>query len=271
MRLNCSSCHGSFKPQQNKIKCQSCGEVSHRICLQIIVPPKNWTIFKANWACPICVDNPQSIATPILQTFPFYEEPLPGEDDESVSPANYTNYTNFPSIVPIPKFVEGLKFGQLNCNSLWGKRDEIRHFLETENFTIFCINESKLDDSIPTSYVNVPGYSIVRFDRQGRGGGGSLIYIKDGFSFLPLNYEVTFPTEVEVNCIQVFPPFHKSIIVVLIYRPPIDSLRSSFVRSFESLLFQIERDNVESIILGDFNIDLNVKDKFSSSLVSLVS
>lgn len=59
--------------------------------------------------------------------------------------------------------------------------------------------------------------------------------------------------------------------MVLIYRPPVDSLKPQFIRSFESLLFQIERDNVESIILGDFNIDLNISDKITSSLSSLTS
>ncbi|OXA43873.1 putative RNA-directed DNA polymerase from transposon X-element [Folsomia candida] len=237
----------------------------------IKVPPKNWITFKANWTCPICVDNPQSISTTILQTLPFYEEPLPGEGDDVVSYTNYNYDTNQIINVPIPNFVDGLKFGQLNCNRLWGKRDEIRHFLETAGFTILCINESKLDDSTPSSFINVPGYSLLRFDRQGRDGGGSLIYIKDGFRFLPLNYDVTFPNEVEVNCVQLFPPFHKPIIVVLIYRPPVDSLKPQFIRSFESLLFQIERDNVESIILGDFNIDLNISDKITSSLSSLTS
>ncbi len=194
---------------------------------------------------------------------------MPGEDADIFSESE--NCIDINVTIPIPKFVDGLFFGQLNCNSIWGKKDEIRHFLETEKLTVLCINESKLDDTTPSSFFEVPGYTLLRYDRPGREGGGSLLYIQDGFRFLPLNYEVAFPNEVEVNCIQIFPPFHKPIIIVLIYRPPIDTLKSSFIRSLESLLFHIEQDKIDSIIFGDFNIDLLTSDKFSSSLSSLTS
>ena len=41
---------------------------------------------------------------------------------------------------------------------------------------ILAINESKLDDSFTDGEISIPGYTIVRKDRNRHGGGGCFVY-----------------------------------------------------------------------------------------------
>jgi len=87
-------------------------------------------------------------------------------------------------------------------------------------------------------------------------GGGSIFYIHDSLKYLPLEYDVAFPKEVEINCVQIFPDYTKPIICILVYNPPVENHKLQFLQSLESLLYWVERDNVEYVVMGDFNIDL---------------
>lgn len=108
----------------------------------------------------------------------------------------------------------------------------------------------------PSSLFKTPGYSFLRFDRTTRLGGGSAFYIKEDVKSLPLNYDVRYPHETEVQCLQIFPNYVKPIIIILIYNPPRNENKAQFVQSLEALLYLVERDKLEYVILGDINIDL---------------
>ena len=51
-------------------------------------------------------------------------------------------------------------------------------FLSTHNIDILAVNETKLDSSISSSEIHIPGYDVVRRDRpcNGRHGGGVCIF-----------------------------------------------------------------------------------------------
>jgi len=55
--------------------------------------------------------------------------------------------------------------------------DLLTLFLEKHNFDIFGVTESLLQESIPSSLINIPGYSFERRDR-GQKGGGVEVYVK---------------------------------------------------------------------------------------------
>ena len=78
--------------------------------------------------------------------------------------------------------LKGFKIASLNVNSLLKHIDEIRHVLFSTPFDIFAINESKIDESIPDTEISIPGYNLVRKDRN-RGGGGVVLYIRDNTVF----------------------------------------------------------------------------------------
>ena len=77
-------------------------------------------------------------------------------------------------------FNRGLAIACLNINSLTAHIDELRVFMRDSKIDILAINESKLDNTINDHEVYIPGYEIVRRDRQinGRKGGGVCFYLR---------------------------------------------------------------------------------------------
>ena len=78
-----------------------------------------------------------------------------------------------------------MKILHLNINSIFNKIDSIHDILDFGTFDIICINESKLDNSVPDSHLSHIKYTLHRRDREfsggvgfGRHGGGLLIFIK---------------------------------------------------------------------------------------------
>ena len=77
----------------------------------------------------------------------------------------------------------GFRFAHLNAHSIVNKMDEIRLLLRDNPFEVFAVSEARLNSSILDSEVSVPGYTLVRNDRNVKRGGGTVIYVKDGVSF----------------------------------------------------------------------------------------
>ena len=67
--------------------------------------------------------------------------------------------------------LKGFKIGHLNIASLTKHIEELRIFIHENSFEILCINESRLDNSIYDTEVEIDGYEIVRKDRNRNGGG----------------------------------------------------------------------------------------------------
>ena len=59
----------------------------------------------------------------------------------------------------------------LSINSLTKHNDELRILLFDYSIDIISINETKLDDTIKSCEVHIPGYEFVRRDRNRKGGG----------------------------------------------------------------------------------------------------
>jgi hypothetical protein len=74
--------------------------------------------------------------------------------------------------------IKGFKLACININSLYKHIDEIRYILMSSPLEVLAINESKLDNTITDGEIHIPGYVIIRKDRN-RHGGGVAIYIKD--------------------------------------------------------------------------------------------
>ena len=59
-----------------------------------------------------------------------------------------------------------LKLGGLNINSLSKNIEHIRYILSQYSFHIFAINESKIDSLANDSEIIIPGYRLVRTDKN---------------------------------------------------------------------------------------------------------
>ena len=96
------------------------------------------------------------------------------------------------------------------------KIDELRHIPRLTNAATIQISESKLDDSVLTSEIQIEGYDILRCGRN-RHRGGVACYIRS-----ELNYNVKshFAKDIENIFFELLLAHTKSIVVGTIYRPP---------------------------------------------------
>ena len=78
---------------------------------------------------------------------------------------------------------KGIHLIHLNVNSLLPKIDEIRYIAERTNTAVIGITESKLDESIFQSEIQIDNYDLLRCDRN-RNGGGVACYIRSDISYV---------------------------------------------------------------------------------------
>ena len=74
--------------------------------------------------------------------------------------------------------LKGFRIAHLNITSLTKHIEELRIFISENSFEILCINETRLDNSICNTEIEIAGYEIVRKDRN-RNGGGVAIYLRN--------------------------------------------------------------------------------------------
>ena len=135
-----------------------------------------------------------------------------------------------------------------NARSLLPKFDDLCAVIAALNPDIVCIVESWLCSDISVSEISVPGYQIIRLDRN-RHGGGVLFYLKNIFvcQILP------FSNSLEILSI-VIGNGHGKVCISLFYRPP-----SSPVDIFDNLFLYLSQLNFPQfsnfILLGDFNVN----------------
>ena len=96
------------------------------------------------------------------------------------------NESNFGPIcnfsIPPPN-VRGIKISHLTTRSILPKIDTLRLEMKDKPFDIFYASETWLKPDISDSEIGLPGYSIIRVDRENKVGGGTTIYIHDGIPF----------------------------------------------------------------------------------------
>ena len=149
----------------------------------------------------------------------------------------------------------GLHFIHININSLLPKIEELRRIACLSNAAVIGISESKLDNSIFDSEIEIDGYNILRFDRN-RHGGGVACYVRNDLSFTKRNY---FPHDIETIFIEIFLPKTKPMTVGIVYRPP---SHTSFLETMNEHFYKLDTINKETYILGDFNINLYLSNRY---------
>ena len=85
-------------------------------------------------------------------------------------------------------------------NSLLPKIDEVRYIANITKAYIIGISETKLDETILSSELEVDGYDLVRLD-QSRRSGGVACYIK---SWVAYSYEDSFCSNTESIFLNIF-------------------------------------------------------------------
>ena len=124
----------------------------------------------------------------------------------------------------------------LNINSILPKLDELKTITGNTKAAIIGITESKVDNSISDSEVQIPGYCIFRCDRN-RNGGGAVFYVRQDLCF---NLRITAMGDTEGMLFDILLPKTKPIFVGIIYRPP---TCINFLECFNKHLDDINLEN----------------------------
>ena len=144
---------------------------------------------------------------------------------------------------------KGLHFLHININSLLPKIDDLKCIANKTKAAIIGITESKLDHTVSDLEVNLPGYDIIRCDRN-RNGVGVDCYIRKVLCF---NTRALNCKEIENIIFDILLPKSKPVTIGVSYRPPNQAnFMKLIVKSFSLLNL---KDN-ELYLLGDFNINL---------------
>ena len=110
-----------------------------------------------------------------------------------------------------------LNIYSLNINGLLSHIDELRVFIDDHMPDIICINETKIDDKIHDSDIEVNNYLFVRKDRNSDGGGAAIYVLKD-LEFAVRDDLMVY--NLENVTIQLKIGNYRSFIVTALYRPP---------------------------------------------------
>ena len=86
-----------------------------------------------------------------------------------------------------------LHFVHVNINSLLSKVDELQYIAKLSEVAFVGISESKLDDSVLSSEIQIENYDLIRSDRN-RHGGGVACFIRDNLSY---NTKSFLPSEIK--------------------------------------------------------------------------
>ena len=127
-----------------------------------------------------------------------------------------------------------------------------------------CLTETKLSDKISTAEISLPGYDVVRRDRNRRGG-GIAIYWRSSLSAYELHPLPASAANIECCVIELSQKGCSVLRVYCVYRPPCLSL-SIWEPSLINLLDDLAVDGKPLLLLGDFNENLLCDNSFACRL-----
>ena len=158
----------------------------------------------------------------------------------------------------------GLLIFSLNAPSLRKHKDEIEVLMRENKIDILALNETKLDSKIEEEQVSIPGYTVLRCDRNSHGGGVA-IYFRDTLNF---EHRTDLKTDnLEMICIELKPKCSKPFILLAWYRPP--NYETETLTEVNTLLETLEKEQKETLLIGDVNcndLDLVGKNKVLETL-----
>ena len=259
IKFPCVFCRKSVKSNQNAMRCVCCDKWGHLKCSRMSLE-----FFKSNadWICDNCtwgeLPSSECLDVPNVATDRGGGEPLVKntvcapiqctlERTSSNSAAHERIEQNGSKI----KDMKGFKITHLNCVSLLKYFDEIKQFICHTNIDILTLSETHLSSEIDDGEIAVPGYCLVRRDRN-RHGGGLATYIKNDINFVS-RHDLNQYDNLEMTIIEIKPTKSKPFLVINWYRPPNSNVE--VFNNFETVVSNIDALNLHYFILGDMNCD----------------
>ena len=152
------------------------------------------------------------------------------------------------------KYSQNLLLGYLNINSLKNKIIDLRNIISHLQLDYFVLSETKISDSFQSAKFDMSGYETrARSDRDGMWG-GIIEYVRRGVICKRLN---SFETTISKSICSELVISKKKWFCMCIYRPPNHNSLSTFFDETTLSLNKAALKFKHSIVMGDFNIDVN--------------
>ena len=145
----------------------------------------------------------------------------------------------------------GLKIAFLNIVSLRKHRRELKIVLNDNDIDIIGLSETRLDETVRDSDVNINGYSIYRNDRNANGGGVA-IYVKESLSEPTVKIK---SDKLELVALEFTSNHAKPFLVMCWYRPPTSGVDDESFENLRNILKEVDKEEKEIILIGDTNCD----------------
>ncbi len=88
--------------------------------------------------------------------------------------------------------------------------------MQDKSFDILTLNETRLDTTVLDCEIGIPGYDVIRHDRN-RNGGALAIYIRNNIPYIKRHD--LLQDALEPLCIKIRKPKSKPLLVTTWYRP----------------------------------------------------
>ena len=149
---------------------------------------------------------------------------------------------------------DGLRIGFLNINHVINKLSDVSYILFNSGkcFHVFGFAETRLSKQISDTDLHFAGYNLLRRDPFLPGETGLLIYIHESISFKYLTDIQNH--NIESLWLEIYLKQSKPITIGYIYRNPSEHV--NWIDKFISMMENVCTKSTETILLGDFNIDL---------------
>ena len=212
------------------------------------------------------------------------QEQLDSSDDDTekfVSTSVNSKYYDFKKFNKI-RFDSKSTFGlyHVNIASLNAHVDDLRTVLSRLkfDFDVIGISEHKIKKGCtPSNNIDLPGYDEFKFEPTQSTHGGVGFYIKNGIDYVERD-ELTLNTlnHFEAKFIEIILPDRKNLVVGCVYRHSSSdmSIADFTEKHLEPILYKVNREKKECVLMGDFNINLlktggdNAASKFYNNITS---
>lgn len=155
----------------------------------------------------------------------------------------------------------------INCQSISAHYMQMLSTFNSNAIDAILVSETFLKPTTNSDEFSLPGFALIRNDREDKGGGGVAIYLRKEISSKivessPSNYSMS----AEHLFIEIL---YKGTKVLLgVYYSP--SLRINYFAQLKNLLEKHRRKYEYFITMGDFNTDLIKNDRRSKKLLNII-
>ena len=143
---------------------------------------------------------------------------------------------------------EFLKITYTNVRSLLNKRDELHALIASTQLDVVALTETWLTDVVSDSELALPGFIFYRVDREDKGGGGVLLYVRDHLPSKLCHISRAADCTAESVWCKIKSPLGGWLTLGCIYRSPCSTRHTEITDLIERFGRQ-----PKVIILGDFN------------------